>query len=534
MADKEEKNLTPDVEEVTEAVTVEAAEEVTVEAAEEVTEETVERVTEEKPKKDKKEKPAKAKKEKAPKGKKEKKKREKIKFTKKDLPSLIVHGVIMLLCVVLLLVSGTVSGIFSSVKLLLNAPAELQDVIESIRDFDENVLGGALNDMLGGKLEDDDEHDPNKIYDVNTLFSTAFDAHVETLDVSHLRLDVEEFGYEVDRFLLSNPLYFYVNNTYSIACKEGSSRVETVRFTYLYDAETAREKTAELEQIVQQIVDGSPHGTQLDEVRYFHDYLVQHYSYDYRDLPENERIRDAYRFFTEGQGVCQAYMQAMTLLCSARGIASYPVLSEEMDHAWNIIQVNGNWYHVDVTWDDAGGETDPVYPSYSSYKYFMLSDEGLRAVGRLAQYRADYRATDTTYDNVLWRKMRTAMVMLDGVYYGIYFDEEYGTSLISGTPEDMRVVETFEDVRWRTQGSYYLRSAFASLAVWGDHILFNTAQSICSYDPASGAVRTLLDLSDQLGTNQIFGIASIEGDVLTLVLAEEYHGMYDLYSVTLP
>ena len=33
-------------------------------------------------------------------------------------------------------------------------------------------------------------------------------------------------------------------------------------------------------------------------------------------------------------------------------------------HAWNLVQLDGKWYHVDVTWDEAGG-----------HLYFLKSDD---------------------------------------------------------------------------------------------------------------------------------------------------------------
>ncbi len=40
---------------------------------------------------------------------------------------------------------------------------------------------------------------------------------------------------------------------------------------------------------------------------------------------------------------------------------------EKEAHMWNIIKLNDNWYHIDVTWDSAG--------ELQKYDYFNLSDE---------------------------------------------------------------------------------------------------------------------------------------------------------------
>ena len=42
-------------------------------------------------------------------------------------------------------------------------------------------------------------------------------------------------------------------------------------------------------------------------------------------------------------------------------------------HAWNLVKVDNQWYHVDATWDDpVGNKADEV-----SYKFFMVTDSQL-------------------------------------------------------------------------------------------------------------------------------------------------------------
>ncbi|MBQ3939830.1 MAG: leucine-rich repeat protein [Oscillospiraceae bacterium] len=75
--------------------------------------------------------------------------------------------------------------------------------------------------------------------------------------------------------------------------------------------------------------------------------------------------------------VCEGYSRCYQLLMNRVGIKTYLIGSDniknpkDMGHAWNMIQLNGKWYHVDVTWDD------PAYqdPSLCSrYDFFLCSD----------------------------------------------------------------------------------------------------------------------------------------------------------------
>jgi len=80
-----------------------------------------------------------------------------------------------------------------------------------------------------------------------------------------------------------------------------------------------------------------------------------------------------------GSGVCESYARAYQLLMSELGIPCLFVTSEKMEHAWNMIYVDGGWYHVDVTWDDPTDPNDPnldvAITGYERTKYFCATDE---------------------------------------------------------------------------------------------------------------------------------------------------------------
>ena len=78
-----------------------------------------------------------------------------------------------------------------------------------------------------------------------------------------------------------------------------------------------------------------------------HEYIVLNYDYDY--LLENG---DVYSMITEGIGVCQAYTGLYMLVLRQLGIEVSYSVSYPMNHTWNLVNLDGNWYHVDNTWDD--------------------------------------------------------------------------------------------------------------------------------------------------------------------------------------
>ena len=66
-------------------------------------------------------------------------------------------------------------------------------------------------------------------------------------------------------------------------------------------------------------------------------------------------------------------MEAMDLLLEAAGIGSIKVFSNTMDHAWNLVSLDGEMRYLDATFDDPV----PDRGEYVSDQYFMLTAEEL-------------------------------------------------------------------------------------------------------------------------------------------------------------
>ncbi len=65
-------------------------------------------------------------------------------------------------------------------------------------------------------------------------------------------------------------------------------------------------------------------------------------------------IHSAYGALFAGHAVCDGYAEAFLLLCACAGIPCMTVTgtAEGKPHAWNLVQLGGQWYHADCAWDD--------------------------------------------------------------------------------------------------------------------------------------------------------------------------------------
>lgn len=140
----------------------------------------------------------------------------------------------------------------------------------------------------------------------------------------------------------------------------------------------------------------TPDMTDYDKIKAVHDYMVNNVSYDSSD----GNCFDAYGALVEGKAVCQGYTDAfwmfMSLLNIDCKVIDNDVESIQYNHTWNLVKLDGEWYHLDTTWDDplmnVNGTSTSDFKSGENlrYKYFLISDS------KIASYNDEIHVFDTT------------------------------------------------------------------------------------------------------------------------------------------
>lgn len=114
--------------------------------------------------------------------------------------------------------------------------------------------------------------------------------------------------------------------------------------------------------------------TTYDKVKRIHDYIIKNYSYSTYGYKLNGKTADdtrsVGRMLTMKRGCCVGYSKLMKAFCDYYGISC--TLVSGTDHMWNAIQINGKWYALDVTWDDADGKQKN---SKEQYQYFLKGEK---------------------------------------------------------------------------------------------------------------------------------------------------------------
>lgn len=124
--------------------------------------------------------------------------------------------------------------------------------------------------------------------------------------------------------------------------------------------------------IISEII--QPNMSEYEKVKAIHDWLIINADYDY-DFNEIS-------FLAEGpiayhRGVCSGFANAFNRLANIAGIKSMYISGKTIEgvgHAWNLVMVDGEWYHIDCTFDEGGS-----YGTNIAYTHFLKSDDYMRS-----------------------------------------------------------------------------------------------------------------------------------------------------------
>lgn len=163
-----------------------------------------------------------------------------------------------------------------------------------------------------------------------------------------------------------------------------------------------------------------------EKVLFAHDYITQNCSYDTElsDVLETVSSEEmdsycdlaatAYGCLVENSAICSGYSSAFKLLLDKLGIPNGTVVGSadsddgDLSHVWNYVELNGETYYIDITWDDtSGGDQSNTVPDHA---YFCVTESEISKshMPDDGEYLPDCTATACNYH------------MLNGFYISDY------------------------------------------------------------------------------------------------------------------
>lgn len=212
-----------------------------------------------------------------------------------------------------------------------------------------------------------------------------------------IELDGEDFN-EVTRAFRSiqmeRPELYYLGQEYDYTYyNKDTSKIYTIRPIYTLTEPEYKKQMKEIRSVVDDLkgrIESKGLGEYQAEL-FVHDYLVEHIDYftdNATEPDEFEPYRTIYGALIEGEANCMGYARAMTYIMNDLGIECTNIFGEAVSgtgesgpHEWNAIKINGNWYQLDVCWDDpsfltSDGDIQQEEDGFGvRHTYFNLTNE---------------------------------------------------------------------------------------------------------------------------------------------------------------
>ena len=185
------------------------------------------------------------------------------------------------------------------------------------------------------------------------------------------RLTMETLGTLFFQLRLDHPEIFYA---VGFSCR-AVPEAEFVDFCpeYRFEKKRIREHRQAIEARTARLLRPLRSLPPAEQERAIHDFIVENVRYDKLEKPYSHEVIGP---LTNGVGVCEGMAKTVKLLCDGLGLPCMIAVSDRDRangdrylHAWNIVQLGGQCYHLDATFDNSLSKHGVL-----RYDYFNLDD----------------------------------------------------------------------------------------------------------------------------------------------------------------
>ena len=179
-----------------------------------------------------------------------------------------------------------------------------------------------------------------------------------------------------------NPLIYYINQSVVNVAQDLNGNI-AVCPQYFFPDDKVREYNKKIQDTVNKLAVNLKltEGTEFEKVKRVHDFVCNNivYEYDGTDMSDPVKVITSHNIigvFAHHSAQCEGIAKAVKVLLNAVDVKCIVVSGKATtdegrtsEHAWNIVNIEGTPYHVDVTWDigaSSKGET--------AYDYFNVTD----------------------------------------------------------------------------------------------------------------------------------------------------------------
>ena len=270
------------------------------------------------------------------------------------------------------------------------------------------------------------------------------------------------------------------------------------------------------------MMDVDPNWSDYEKVLYIHEYLT--YSCDYISNPDQLTL---YGALVKRQLVCQGYATSFYFLANRLGMKDTVFVgSSKLNHTWNAVKIDGEYYYIDTTWDDPVGNL----PSKSGNAYFLKSYQYFYEHGHATDdwYFSDPNFVKTSCKSTKYddsgEQLKTGSsrwIFRNGKWYSLMSDSSkvHLTEFIykNGKMVENKVLFSWPG-KWQLVGqSWFYVGNFSGFCSLNDKLYFNGPAEVYAYDFSSGKTEKVYSLSEEQSRKYfIFDVYDRDGEVFAL------------------
>lgn len=216
-------------------------------------------------------------------------------------------------------------------------------------------------------------------------------------------LSTEDVAIVTDAYRRDHAEHFWIGSSYSMRGTEDA--VTVIEPRYELTGEALANARVAFNNAIEAFLDGITFEmSEFERELLLHDRLASHVTYDL-GAPN---AHNAYGALVEERAVCEGYAEALQVLLHRAHIKSMLVFGSSINpstgmpegHAWSMVQIDGDYYHVDLTWNDQETNT---YHAYFNQTDAVMSEDHTTTPTPYALPSCD--ATDALYFNLRGGKL---------------------------------------------------------------------------------------------------------------------------------
>lgn len=245
----------------------------------------------------------------------------------------------------------------------------LDDVLSALSYYSSTLKGLTYTETTYDKPVSTVEQWQNIIKTANQNLVDSITIHFENFNDSVYKLDlISDYNVSISAKGYTNGTEAYI--TYTFTYNANYKYFRAANNLSLVSKLSVEEKAVFAELYKKSNEIKAQYSTDYDRELAIHDYIVKNYSY-----PSGNNIEARQHTITglvrDGSGVCESYATAFEVMCSLCNIDCQTVTGtlNGVAHMWNIVKLDGEYYHIDLTADDPS----PDIPNTARYSHFNIT-----------------------------------------------------------------------------------------------------------------------------------------------------------------